>query len=264
MRRYCCHAVRMATIVLGTDKGGTAKTTSAANLAAALAGGGASVCVLDCDPQGDLSALFGLDDYEGPRLTAWLRDPGTNAEPVRAPSGLAIIPGDLDQADEAAGLQRVEGGHLRLREVCDRLSETYDWLILDPPPGTAPMLTLAMFAADAAIVPAGTKDLDIRGATAFLSRIEDGEFDDDARTLALLGILLTQTNPRRVLRRQAHDALAGAGIPVIPHEIPLQERVSGHMRHGRPTVEIEPDGKIARAYRDLAAWLIDEQKKATA
>lgn len=251
----------MTTIVLGTDKGGTAKTTSAANLAAALAATGAAVCVLDCDPQGDLSALFGLDEYEGPRLAAWLRDPQTNAAPVRTSSGLSIIPGDLDQADIAVSLQRAPNGHLRLREVCTRLSDTYDWLILDPPPGTAPMLTLAMYAADAAIVPAGTKDLDIRGATAFLGRIEDGEFDDDERTLVLLGILLTQTNPRRVLRRQAHDALAGAGIPVIPHEIPLQERVSGHMRHGKPTVEIEPDGKIARAYRDLATWLVTEQKK---
>ena len=255
----------MPVLVLASDKGGTAKTTSAANLIAALAGAGVPVCGVDCDPQGDLGALFGLDDYQGPRLSAWLRDPADRAlEPVRTATGVALIPGDLEQADAAVELQGVTNGHLRLRAVCDRLAEDYDWVVLDPPPGTAPMVTLAMFAADAALVPAGTKDLDIRGATALLARIDDGEFDDDERRLVPLGILLTQTNPRRVLRRQAHKALADAGIAVVPVEIPIQERVGGHMRLGKPTTEIEPDGKVARAYRDLAAWLVSESQKAQA
>lgn len=255
----------MPVLVLASDKGGTAKTTSAANLAAALATAGLDVCAVDCDPQGDLGALFGLDEYEGPRLAAWLAEPmRTDLEPVATESGVAVIPGDLDQADVAAGLQSQTDGQLRVREICDRLTTTFDWVVLDPPPGTAPMVTLAMFAADAALVPSAATDLDVRGATALLARIEDGEFDDEQRRLLPLGVLLTQTKPRRILRRQAHTALKAAGIPVVPVEIPSQERVGGHMRLGRPTFDVEPDGRVAQAYRELADWLIAEEQKAGA
>ena len=257
----------MPVIVLASDKGGTAKTTTVANLLAALraAPHHARVCGVDCDPQGDLGALYGLDDYDGPRLGDWLTDPGrADLSPAVSESGVAIIPGGLEQADVAQSLTALDDGHLRLREVCDRLASDYDWIVLDPPPGTAPMVTLAMFAADAALVPAAPTDLDVRGATALLARVEDGEFDDDARRLVPLGVLLTQTKPRRILRRQAHTALERAGIPVVPIEIPNQERVGGHMRLGRPTVEVEPDGRVAGAYRNLAAWLVTENEKANA
>lgn len=258
----------MPVVVIGSDKGGTAKTTTAANLASALHGdtlGGASVCAIDCDPQGNLTTSFGLDGHDGPYLEHWLRDPGhPGLEPAVTPSGVSVIPSSPEQADVAATLMTEADGGLRLRRVCNRLAEAYDWIILDPPPGTAPMSNLAMLAADALIVTAAATDLDIAGAIGLFNRVEDGEFDTDDHVMVPLGILIVRTRPRRILKRQAYDAITRSGFPVLPMEIPEQERVGGHPRTGRPTIEIEPDGRVAAAYRSAAKWLLAEHAKASA
>jgi chromosome partitioning protein len=166
-------------IVLANHKGGVTKTTSTANLGACLAEAGRTVLLVDCDPQANLSEVFGwTEDLPGERLEDLLAHPAAvryvpppalqaDVSPqLQWREQLRIIPCTDTLADVAADLpaNAGEGWETRLREILEPLRERFDFVLLDTPPGLGNLSGMAVLAADGLLIPARPADLDVRGA----------------------------------------------------------------------------------------------------
>lgn len=205
------------TIAFANQKGGVGKTTTAVNLAAALAQAGYDVAIVDCDPQAHASTF--VYDREKAELTLtdvictrWNhQQPG---RPVRLPfedirsavyqtsfPHLDVIPSNLGMAafdrDTAQAIDRLEEA---LREV----SEHYDFLILDCPPNLGLLFTAALKAAEHVIVPVAAQYLPLEGVGDLLLSLDELIA---RRKLNILGALMTMFDPRTNLSRNAVEAV---------------------------------------------------------
>ena len=263
---------RATVIAFANHKGGCGKTTAVGNLGAALAELGKRVLLIDADPQANLSELFGLADELAPgtRLedalvtrpktapAAWTHQLDDAGERVELACGVHVLP----CTDELAGVVidhgAQDGFEYRLRELVDGYSGSYDFVLIDTPPGIQPLTSMAMLAADWVVVPARPADFDVGGAVKVADFIEAQitEFNPDLR---VLGVLVGQTDRRWALSRETRQALADSGVGKLRHDIPFATRVGAAPRYGMPTVALEPDGRVAAAYRlvarDIAATL---------
>lgn len=266
----------MYTIVLANQKGGVAKTTSAANLGAALAMRGRRVLLVDLDPQANLSEAFGVDDVRhadalGRAFVDDILWPGSDIEPRRAlwtdrpigtadercqeteplPAGVHLIPCTDALADAATALAAQPGAETRLADALATFNGEYDACIVDTPPGIGALMTLALLAADGVIVPARPADADIGGAIKMAQLIDDAA-EQANPGIQLLGVLVTQADGRWQVARETIEALDAVGIRRLAVTIPAQVRVAKSPRYRSPIVVREPFGRVGSAYADLA------------
>ena len=259
----------MATVIaFANDKGGVAKTTSVANVGAGLALRGRRVLLIDADPQGNLSELFGADDVGQPGVrledvlsTGLVRtaapwstrlDPETGRQ-VQLAAGVDLLPCTEDLAAVVDELSVTEAGAFGLRDVVALYDAEYDYVIIDTPPGAGALKfsTLALLAADWVIVPARPADFDVGGAVKICDRI-DSELSQFNPTLRMLGVLITQVDRRWTLGWDTRRQLKADGIRRLNVEIPFMVRVARAPRYAAPTVVLEPDSRVGRAYIHLA------------
>jgi chromosome partitioning protein len=239
-------------------KGGCAKTTSAANLAAALAERHHRVLAIDADPQGNLGETFGLAARgRGPRL----EDRLIVEDPTPGPAIAAGRPGGVDLLPCSDRLEEAVTAHarhpafaFRLAQLVGAVAQLYDVVIIDTPPGLGPLSSMAMLASDRVIVPARPADFDVMGAMKIAHLIRTTLQPANPR-LALLGVLLTQVDRRWRLTTDARDALDRAQVRRLRVEVPARVQVGAAPRFGAPTFVLSPDGMVADAYRRLASDL---------
>jgi chromosome partitioning protein len=248
----------MRTITVANHKGGVGKTTTVANLAPALAELGRRVVMVDLDPQANLTEAFGLDEEPGLRIEDLLSAPQTDPTKAIVPVGtrLGLIRASEELADLAWELPRVEGYEWRLRDVLAKLVPTYDFALIDTPPGVGIWPGMALLASDGAIVPAQPADHDVGGAGKFYDYVEE-VIRPDNPNLELFGVLLTRTDRRWRLRREAQDRLRLDEMHAFEIEIPESVRVKAAPRFRQPSFLLEPDGRVAFAYRALATELLE-------
>jgi chromosome partitioning protein len=249
------------TFTFANHKGGCGKTTSVANTSAALAARGLRVLAIDADPQANLSEAFGVGaDLDGPRLEHALADAHEPlpAWTVELSGPAAAHGGTLQLVPCSAALEQTVTEHLtdsrfadRLADKLDDCADGYDAIVLDTPPGLAPLASMAMLAADWVIVPARPADFDVGGAVKLAALIRDELCVVNPR-LQLLGVLLTQVDRRWTLTADTRQALADADIQRLRTEIPFMVRTGAAPRQGAPIVLLEPDCRLATAYHDVA------------
>src|ERR687894_1814887 len=204
-------------IAIPNQKGGVGKTTTAVNLAAALAQAGYDVAIVDCDPQAHASTF--VYDREKAELTLtdvictrWNhQQPG---RPVRLPfedirsavyqtsfERLDLIPSNLGLAafdrDTAQAIDRLE-------EALRDISEHYDFLILDCPPNLGLLFTASLKAAEHVIVPIAAQYLPLEGVGDLLLSLDELIA---RRKLNILGALITLFDARTSLSRNAVEAV---------------------------------------------------------
>lgn len=256
-------------IALANQKGGVSKTTSAANLAVALAEADSiRVLAVDLDPQANLTRLFGisgdedeiifLDDLLGSSTGA--RAPVVKTNPrtgERLPGGVHLIPctPELAQVPATMMAHPAADAPLRLRALLTTLDGGYDFVILDTPPGVNVLSSLALMAATDIIIPARPSDLDFEGAGNLYDMVESGAYGEG---LEIMGILLTQQDKRWLLGRDMMSASAASDMRMIPVAIPFAVKVGKAMRYGQPTIATEPDGRVGSAYRELGRWVREQ------
>jgi len=206
------------------NKGGTGKSTTAVNLAAALALKGRRALLIDLDSQASASLSLGIDraDFK-PSIADAIMDSRGMVGIIRktGAEGLDIITGSPDLADADLQLARIPGRERRLKEAIRLIRAGYDFIILDCPPSLGLLAVNSMVAADAFIIPTPPEYLVLEGLVGLLDavqRIHEG-IGDSCR---LLGILLTKVDHRRkvteeiiqVIRRHYKDQVFRTEIRV--------------------------------------------------
>ena len=208
---------KTTTIAVANQKGGVGKTTTAVNLAAALAQANYDVALVDCDPQAHASTFV----YDREKIEITLTDvictrwnhsqPGRPArlpfEDVRSAvyqtafPRLDIIPSNIGMAafdrDTAQAIDRLEEA---LREV----AEHYDFIIIDCPPNLGLLFTAALKAAELVIIPVAAQYLPLEGVGDLLLSLDELIA---RRKLNILGALMTLFDPRTNLSRNAVEAV---------------------------------------------------------
>jgi chromosome partitioning protein len=259
-------------IAFANHKGGVGKTTGTANLGAALAQMGERVLLIDADPQSNLGEAFGVDDAGQPGLRledlltepSWERPPpvwttrldGDTGTVLPLAGGIHMIPCTAELADTVAQLTNIAGAEGRLRELVSLYQPLYDWILIDTPPGLGALSSMAMLAARWIIVPARPADFDIGGAVKIADLLEN-EIVEFNPNVQLLGVLVSQADRRWHLGHDTRGALKTADVPRFEIEIPFAVRVGSAPRHAAPTVILEPDSRVGRAYIRLARHLMD-------
>jgi chromosome partitioning protein len=253
-------------LALANQKGGVGKTTTAINLATALAASGERVLVIDLDPQGNASTGLGIA-REGRtdgayRLIADNAPIADTALPSLVP-GLDIVPAEPDLAGAEIELVDAQRREYRLRDGLAPLRHgPYDRVLIDCPPSLGLLTLNALVAADAVLVPLQCEFFALEGISQLMRTIDLVRRGLNP-ALALHGIVLTMFDRRNNLSEQvAADARAFFGERVYETMIPRNIRISEAPSHGKPVLLYDHRSAGAQAYLQLAAELLRRERVA--
>jgi len=242
-------------IAVANQKGGVGKTTTAVNLAAALAMQGHPTLLVDLDPQGSATTGVGVR-VSAPEETIYeaLLGERSALDVVHrtAVERLDVVPATRDLVGAEVELVNLPERERRLNDALSSVRQRYDFILIDCPPSLSLLTVNALRAADAVLVPLQCEYYALEGLTALLDTV--GRVRDTLNPeLALEGLLLTMFDRRNSLARQVQDEVrTHFGEQVFRSVIPRNVRLSESPRHGMPVLLYDPASRGAAAYRALA------------
>ena len=260
----------MIRVAIANQKGGVGKTTTAINIATALAATGWRTLLIDLDPQGNASTGIGIDAATRVRSSY---DVVVDEVPLRdciqhtQIPGLDIVPATVDLSGAEVELVAVENRTDRLRDALAH-DLGYDVCFIDCPPSLGLLTLNALTAADTLLVPLQCEFFALEGLSQLLKTVEQVQqrFNAD---LGIVGVALTMFDRRNRLTDQvADDVRSCLGGLVFESTIPRNVRLSEAPSHGLPALIYDHSCAGSRAYmalaRELIARLPPEHSKAAA
>ncbi len=241
------------------NKGGTGKTTSAVNLAAALALSGRRILLVDLDPQGSATITFG---FEKAKLLYTIYDVlvqsrkmeevmlGTKVE------NLTLVPSNLDLAGAEIELSSIPGREFVLREALAVARHKFDAILVDCPPNIGILTVNAIVACDVLMVPVQCEYYSMEGLPTLLKFVRmvksRTKIDFDYQ------ILLTMYDGRTGLSRKVAQQLKDRfGDHVLKNVIPRSIRMAEAPGQGVPGILWSPKNRASEEYRHLGIELIE-------
>jgi chromosome partitioning protein len=258
-------------ITVANQKGGVGKTTTAVNLAAALALHGLRVLVVDLDPQGNASTALSVDHSVGVRSTYdVLLDGRPLAEavvPVEVADTLWCVPATLDLAGAELELSSQVAREHRLERAMSAYladaSESLDYLFIDCPPSLGLLTLNALVAAREVLIPIQCEYYALEGLAQLLGTIEMVQAYLNT-TLTISTVLLTMYDSRTRLADQvAADVRSHFGELVIESLIPRNVRVSEAPGFGQTVMTYDAGSRGAIGYLQAAHELAERGRAAT-
>ena len=247
----------MQRIAIINQKGGVAKTTTAANLGAALARGGLRVLLVDLDSQANLSLHVSSDEIEGPSTFELLVDGVGLMQVAREipEEGLHLAKASPDLAGIEQALANTIGRELLLRDALDAVRDRWDIVLIDCPPSLGVLSLNALAAADHVLIPLQTEFFALQGLTQLLEIV--GVVQSRLNpSLSLLGILPSMIDSRTRLSGEVVDEIREHYSDAL-----LETRIRKNIKlaeapsFAQSILRYAPESNGAADYRALASEL---------
>jgi chromosome partitioning protein len=249
------HALyRMAVISIAIQKGGSGKTTTAMNLAAAFRERGKNVLLIDLDPQCNLTQSMGIRSDPKPSMYDILDQEASGDAPdlreiIREVNGIPFAPASLELAKAELKLVSVYGREQLLKNLLAPLRAEYDHILIDCPPAVGMLTVNSLVTSDYVLMPMQAEYLPMKGLVSFMDILKKNIVGQKLNpALKILGILFTRYDPRNSMTPR---------IVQILSELYPQELLKTRIRTNIALAKAQENGLDIFRYDRLARGALD-------
>jgi chromosome partitioning protein len=254
-------------ITFANQKGGVGKTTTTLNLGVYLAMTGKKVCLIDLDPQSNLTSGLGYSQNEPNSKSKTIYDvliENTNPPEVIVQTrikNLCLLPANISLASAEIELVNTIARETVLRNSLEALRDRFDYILIDCPPSLGLLTINALTASDQVMVPVQTEYFALEGLGQLLNSINLVKSKLNSG-LQIGGVILTMYDTRTNLSKQVTDEVKRVfGKKVYKTIIPRNIKLSEAPSHGKSIEEYDPRSTGANAYKELAEEILAPSKQ---